>query len=253
VTITFLGTGTSQGVPVIACDCPVCTSLDFRDTRSRSSIHIAFEGQSVVVDTGPDFRFQILRERIKKLDAVLFTHQHRDHTAGLDEIRSFNFKQRSDMPIFASEEVITQLGKDFNYIFAGADYPGLPRIITNVISNQPFKIGTLAILPIQVLHYKLPVFGFRFGDFTYITDANHIPAEEKLKIRGSKTLVLNALQINSHPSHFNLEEALQLVEELEPQTAYFTHISHNLGLHKKIEPTLPPNVHLAYDGLKLHF
>ncbi len=251
MTITFLGTGTSQGIPVIACDCTVCSSLDFRDNRTRTSIHVEYQGQSIVVDTGPDFRFQMLRERIKKLDAVLFTHQHRDHTAGLDEVRSFNFKQKSDVPVFASEDVIKQLKKDFGYIFAGANYPGLPRIVTNSITNNTFKIGTQEIKPIQVLHLKLPVFGFRFGDFTYITDANHIPEKEKIKIMGSKTLVLNALQLNTHPSHFNLEEALQLVEELQPQTTYLTHISHNLGLHKKVETDLPSNVHLAYDGLKL--
>lgn len=251
MTITFLGTGTSQGIPVIACDCTVCSSLDFRDNRTRTSIHVEYQGQSIVVDTGPDFRFQMLRERIKKLDAVLFTHQHRDHTAGLDEVRSFNFKQKSDVPVFASDDVIKQLKKDFGYIFAGANYPGLPRIVTNSITNNTFKIGAQEIEPIQVLHLKLPVFGFRFGDFTYITDANHIPEKEKIKIMGSKTLVLNALQLNTHPSHFNLEEALQLVEELQPQTTYLTHISHNLGLHKKVETDLPSNVHLAYDGLKL--
>lgn len=250
--VTFLGTGTSQGIPVIACDCMVCASLDFRDTRTRTSIHIENEGSSLVVDTGPDFRSQVLRERITHLDAVLFTHEHRDHTAGLDEIRSYNFKQKKDMPLYASEAVTKQLKEDFGYIFAGSKYPGIPRIVNHVIENETFSIGQTDITPILVMHHKLPVFGFRINDFTYITDANYISEEEKLKIRGSKILVLNALQLKTHPSHFNLNEAMKMVEDLQPETAYFTHISHNLGLHKHVESGLPSNVHLAYDGLKVY-
>lgn len=249
--VTFLGTGTSQGIPVIACNCKVCNSLDYRDIRTRTSIHIEVNNQSFVIDTGPDFRSQILRERILTLDAVIFTHQHRDHTAGLDEIRSFNFKQKADMPIFASKSVTKQLKEDFAYIFSDSKYPGLPKIDCNEISNADFTIGPTTFSPIQVMHHKLPVFGFRINDFTYITDANHIPEEEKPKIYGSKVLVLNALQIKPHISHYNLEEAIDVVNELQPDKAYFTHISHNLGLHKHVESMLPNHIQLAYDGLKL--
>lgn len=249
--VTFLGTGTSQGIPVIACNCDVCNSVDYRDIRTRTSIHIEVNNQSFVIDTGPDFRSQILRERILTLDAVIFTHQHRDHTAGLDEIRSFNFKQKADMPIFASKSVIKQLKEDFAYIFSDSKYPGLPKIDCNEISNVDFTIGPTTFSPIQVMHHKLPVFGFRINDFTYITDANHIPEEEKPKIYGSKVLVLNALQIKPHISHYNLEEAIDVVNELQPDKAYFTHISHNLGFHKHVESMLPNHIQLAYDGLKL--
>ncbi len=249
--VTFLGTGTSQGVPVIACDCEVCNSMDFRDNRTRTSIHIEVNGQSFVIDTGPDFRAQVLRERITKLDAVIFTHQHRDHTAGLDEIRSFNFRQKEDMPVYASKAVTKQLKEEFAYIFSDSGYPGLPKIVNHYISNEAFSIGETTIIPVQVMHHKLPVFGFRINDFTYLTDANHIPDKEKDKIAGSKILVVNALQIKPHISHFNLEEAIKVVNELKPDKAYFTHVSHNLGFHKQVEAELPEHIFLAYDGLKL--
>jgi len=251
VIVTFLGTGTSQGVPVIACDCEVCNSMDFRDNRTRTSIHIEVNGQSFVIDTGPDFRAQVLRERITKLDAVIFTHQHRDHTAGLDEIRSFNFRQKEDMPVYASKAVTKQLKEEFAYIFSDSGYPGLPKIVNHYISNEAFSIGETTIIPVQVMHHKLPVFGFRINDFTYLTDANHIPDKEKDKIAGSKILVVNALQIKPHISHFNLEEAIKVVNELKPDKAYFTHVSHNLGFHKQVEAELPEHIFLAYDGLKL--
>lgn len=247
--VTFLGTGTSQGVPVIGCDCEVCTSLDFRDKRLRVSIHIEVDGNSFIIDSGPDFRQQILREHIPKMDALIFTHQHKDHTAGMDDIRSFNFKQNMDMPVFATKDVFEQLKREFFYIFEEVKYPGVPKIQVNIIDNNPFEINGIKIIPIQVMHYKLPVFGYRIADFTYITDANYISDKEKDKIKGSKVLVLNALQHDKHISHFNLQEALDLVEELKPEKAYFTHISHKLGLHSSI--TLPDNVALAYDGLKI--
>ncbi|MEQ8338749.1 MAG: MBL fold metallo-hydrolase [Cyclobacteriaceae bacterium] len=251
MTVTFLGTGTSQGVPVIACDCEVCTSVDFRDKRTRSSIHVEVDGLSLVVDTGPDFRTQILRERIKRLDGILFTHQHKDHTAGMDDIRSFNFHQQMDMPIYGTPTVFEQLRREFSYVFQDEKYPGVPRVNPIEINNKPFSIQKTTIQPIEVLHYKLPVFGFRIHDFTYITDAKTITEEEIEKIKGSKIVVLNALQIKPHISHFTLEEALEMADELGAEQTYFTHISHKLGKHRDVTLELPDNVHLAYDGLKL--
>ena len=249
--VTFLGTGTSQGVPVIGCECEVCSSIDFQDNRLRSAIHIEVDGLSLVVDTGPDFRQQMLRNRVKTLDAVLFTHAHKDHTAGMDDIRSFNFLQERDMPIYARQEVIAQLKDEFAYVFAESKYPGVPRVKVNEIKNVPFRIGDTLITPIEVMHHKLPVLGFRVNDFTYITDAKHISDEEKEKIKGSKVLVLNALQKKPHISHFTLAEALELIEELTPEKAYLTHISHKLGLHRDVKNELPENVELGWDGMKI--
>ena len=249
--ITFLGTGTSQGVPVIACDCPVCQSIDFRDKRTRTSVHIKTKKASVIIDSGPDFRHQVLRERIPQLDALVFTHEHKDHTAGLDDIRSFNFKQKIDMPIYGRQHVINQLKREFAYIFEELQYPGVPKVDTRIIDSEPFDIHGETLTPIEVFHHKLPVLGFRVQDFTYITDANAIPDQEKPKIEGSKVLVLNALQKEPHISHFNLDQAVEVVADLKPQQAYFTHISHKLGMHRDIEDILPKNVALAYDGLKI--
>ncbi|MEQ9375799.1 MAG: MBL fold metallo-hydrolase [Imperialibacter sp.] len=249
--LTFLGTGTSQGVPVIACDCEVCQSVDFHDKRLRSSVHIEVDGLSLVIDTGPDFRQQMLRERIKRLDAVIFTHEHKDHTAGLDDIRSFNFLQQMDMPVYASTAVITQLKREFSYIFADHKYPGVPLVDVKLLDGNPFIIGQTTITPINVMHFKLPVFGFRIGDFTYITDANYISEEEKEKIKGSKVLVLNALQKAPHISHFTLDEAVALAQELKADQTYFTHISHKLGSHRDVSAQLPENIYLAYDGQQL--
>lgn len=249
--VTFLGTGTSQGVPVIGCDCPVCSSLDFRDKRTRCAVHIEVDGKSLVIDTGPDFRNQMLRERITKLDAVIFTHEHKDHTAGLDDIRPFNFSQKKDMPIYGSKKVLTQIKKEFSYIFEEVKYPGVPSVIPYEISNEPFIAEDIPIIPIQVLHYRLPVFGFRLKDFTYITDAKYIDQKEIEKIKGSKVLVLNALQKEHHISHLTLEEAINLVRIIKPEMAYFTHASHKLGTHHEIESQLPQNIRLAFDGLKI--
>ncbi|MEQ8811905.1 MAG: MBL fold metallo-hydrolase, partial [Imperialibacter sp.] len=245
------GTGTSQGVPVIACNCEVCQSVDFHDKRLRSSVHIEVDGLSLVIDTGPDFRQQMLRERIKRLDAVIFTHEHKDHTAGLDDIRSFNFLQQMDMPVYASTAVITQLKREFSYIFADHKYPGVPLVDVKLLDGNPFTIGQTTITPINVMHFKLPVFGFRIGDFTYITDANYISEEEKEKIKGSKVLVLNALQKAPHISHFTLDEAVALAQELKADQTYFTHISHKLGSHREVSAQLPENIYLAYDGQQL--
>ncbi|KAA9332703.1 MBL fold metallo-hydrolase [Adhaeribacter soli] len=250
--VTLLGTGTSQGVPVIACECPVCHSLDYRDKRLRVSVHLEVNGKSFIIDSGPDFRQQVLRERIKKLDALVFTHEHKDHTAGMDDIRAFNFSQHKDMPVYAEERVINQLQKEFSYIFSGINYPGIPRVQLNPISEEPFEIEGVTFTPIRVQHYKLPVLGFRVGNFTYITDANFISAEEKKKIKGSDVIVLNALRREPHISHFSLSEAVQILEELQPKQAYLTHISHLLGFHAEVEKELPEFIKLGYDGLQFN-
>lgn len=247
--INFLGTGTSQGVPIIGCGCPVCTSLDFRNQRFRSSVHIEVDGLSIVVDTGPDFRMQMLRARIQKLDAVLFTHEHKDHTAGLDDIRPFNFLQKKDIPIFGRSQVLEQIRREFAYIFSGKKYPGVPLVETVEIDDRPFQIAGITIIPIPVMHYKLPVLGFRIGDFTYITDANFISEESIDLVRGTEILVLNALQKEDHISHFTLEEAVSMASRIGAKQTYFTHISHRLGLHAQIDEELPEGIALAYDGL----
>lgn len=251
--VTFLGTGTSQGVPVIACECEVCRSLDFRDKRTRSSVLIETDHLTILIDSGPDFRNQMLRERVKRIDAILFTHAHKDHTAGLDDIRSFNFKQKQAIPIFGTTEVIQQLKKEFEYIFVDKSYPGIPQLTVNEITDKPFQINGTEITPVPVLHYKLPVLGFRIGEFTYITDANKIPDRSKSLIKGSEALVLNALQKEPHISHFTLAEAIYLAEELEVPKTYLTHISHKLGIHSQVSSEIPQNVELAYDGLQLKF
>ena len=250
IKLTFLGTGTSQGVPVIACNCDICTSRDSRDKRLRTSALIEIDGLNFIIDAGPDFRYQVLRAGVQKLDAIIFTHQHRDHIAGLDDVRSFNFKQKKAMPIYGNDLVIDQIRREFHYVFE-SKYPGIPQIEINKIDNSPFSINHLPIIPIEVLHHKLPVLGFRFKELTYITDANTISPEEMEKIYGTKVLVINALQKDDHISHFTLQEALEVIEEINPQQAYLTHISHNMGLHEVISEELPSNVYLAYDGLSV--
>ncbi len=249
--VTFLGTGTSQGVPVIACQCEVCCSLDFRDKRLRTSVHVEVDNKSFVIDTGPDFRQQVLRERIDQLDAVIFTHEHKDHTAGLDDVRAFNFRQKKDMPVYARKNVLNQLKREFSYAFEEIRYPGVPQIEPHELSGEPFRVENVNFTPVEVMHYKLPVFGYRIGDFTYITDANYIDDVGKQKIAGSRVLVLNALQKGPHISHYNLEEALALALELKTEKTYLTHISHKMGTHKKVQAELPDGVFLAYDGLKI--
>lgn len=249
--ITFLGTGTSQGVPVIGCSCEVCSSLDFRDKRLRTSVHLQVGSKSFVIDTGPDFRQQMLREGISHLDAVIYTHEHKDHTAGLDDIRPYNFSQRKDMPLYGKQEVLDQIRTEFSYIFTEHRYPGIPRVETREIENRLFDAEGVPVMPIRVMHHRLPVFGYRIHGFTYITDANHIPSEELQKIQGTEVLVINALQNSPHISHFTLGQALEMVRIIQPGRAYFTHISHQLGLHREVEAKLPGNVFLAYDGLKL--
>ena len=249
--ITFLGSGTSQGVPVIGCNCEVCQSLDYRDKRLRSSIRVEVSGQTIIVDTGPDFRQQMLRQHIRRVDAILFTHAHRDHTAGLDDVRAFNFMQEMDMPVFGTGAVLDQLRLEYSYAFAKDAYPGIPRLALNQIQDEAFAINGVTILPLPVLHLKTPVLGFRFGNFSYITDAKFIPDDTLERLKGTEVLVLNALQHTPHVSHFNLTEALDMVSKIQPGKTYLTHISHRLGLHSETEKNLPAGVSLAYDGLEI--
>jgi phosphoribosyl 1,2-cyclic phosphate phosphodiesterase len=249
--ITFLGTGTSQGVPVIACDCAVCRSLDYRDKRLRVSVWVEVQGRSLVIDTGPDFRQQMLRARVRRLDAVLFTHQHKDHVAGLDDVRAFNFRQKKDMPLYGRPSVLDQIQREFYYAFEEQKYPGVPHLQLLPITNEPFEVEGVRVTPIEVMHGQLPVYGFRIGDFTYITDTNFISEAELEKIRGSKVLVLDALQKESHLSHFTLAQATALINRLDVPQSYLIHISHRMGLHEAVEAELPPHIRLAYDGLTL--
>ena len=249
LTITFLGTGTSSGVPMIGCGCEVCTSADPHDNRLRSSILVQSADTTLVVDSGPDFRYQMLRNNVKKLDAILFTHPHKDHIAGLDDVRAYNFFLHKPMQVYANELTQTTLKREFAYAFSDSKYPGLPEINLHTISLKPFTVETIPVIPIETWHYKMPVLGFRFGAFTYITDANRIEESEKEKIRGSEVLVLNALRKQPHISHFALQEAIDLVHELHIPRAYFTHISHQLGRHQVVTKELPEGIQLAYDGL----
>lgn len=254
--ITFLGTGTSQGVPMIACPCEVCQSEDVLDQRLRSAIHIQTDHYSIVIDTGPDFRTQMLRYKITEVDGILFTHEHKDHSAGLDDVRGFNYFMQCDMPIYGSQHCIEAIKRDFQYIFREKKYPGIPELAVNILPNEPFEFchhgrPALNIIPIEVMHYKLPVYGYRIGDFAYITDANYIAAKELEKLRGVKTLVLNALRHEPHLSHFTLQEAIAIAEQVGANSTYFTHISHQLGKHQEINPTLPKGMYLAYDGLQI--
>lgn len=250
--VVFLGTGTSQGIPVIGSKHPVCLSEDPRDKRLRTSAYVEVEGVNFVIDTGPDFRQQMLNNNIERVDAILFTHEHRDHVAGFDDIRPFNFMQKAAIPVYGDYRVAKALRSGYPYVFETENrYPGAPAADLYEIENKPFNVKGIEITPIEVLHLKLPVFGFRIADFTYITDAKRISETELDKIKGSKVLVLNALRIEEHYSHFNLEEALQIVEKVKPERAYFTHISHLLGFHEEVSNQLPENVYLAYDGLTI--
>lgn len=238
---------------MIGCDCEVCTSSDEKDKRLRSSILVQSAKTTLVVDTGPDFRYQMLRQKVKKLDAVVFTHPHKDHLAGLDDVRAYNFFTKRHIDIYADSLTEEAVRRDFYYAFTDTKYPGIPELNLNTISSEPFVVGDIPVTPVSVWHLKMPVLGFRFGNFTYITDANRIEDKELEKIRGSEVLVLNALRKQKHISHFTLEEAIEVVQGLKIPTAYFTHMSHQIGLHAEIEAELPANIHLAYDGLELDF
>ncbi|MFM8242853.1 MAG: MBL fold metallo-hydrolase [Crocinitomicaceae bacterium] len=252
--LTILGSGTSQGVPVIACDCNTCKSSNPKDNRTRSSVLIEVENKQFVIDTGPDFRNQMLRENVQYLNGVIFTHEHKDHIAGLDDVRAFNHKQNEAMKVYATAAVNVALNREYHYIFSEDSYPGIPKLAIQKIDEKPFQLSeTFVLIPIQVMHYKMPVLGYRMGDLTYITDAKTIPEAEIEKVKGSKTLIINALHLFPHISHFNLEEALNFIELIQPESAYLTHISHLFGKHDDIKNLLPNHVFPAYDGLKINF
>lgn len=251
IKVTFLGTGTSQGIPVIACNCAVCKSENPKDNRTRTSILISIGDKNIVVDTGPDFRFQMLRENVQTLDAILFTHEHKDHISGLDDIRAFNYASQSAMNIYVTETVFAALQREFHYVFDGTNYPGIPQVKVNFFKDNPFNLFGENIIPIEVMHYKLPVSAFRIRNFTYITDANFIDEKNLQKIDGTEILVINALRREAHISHFTLQDALQLIEKIKPKKAYLIHMSHLLGLHDEVSGELPENVELAWDGLQI--
>lgn len=247
--ITFLGTGTSQGVPVIACECKTCLSGDQHDKRLRTSLLLETDKTTILVDAGPDFRQQMLREHVMKLDSILLTHEHKDHIGGLDDVRAFNYKSQDAIDIWAEERVQKAIRKEYSYVFSENQYPGIPKMRLNDIPEQGFSINDISVLPVRVFHFKLPVFGFRFGNFAYITDADYIPEQSKEKLFGVKYLVINALRKEKHVSHFSLREAMDVIREISPKKAYLTHMSHQMGLHSEVSAELPSGIMLAYDGL----
>jgi phosphoribosyl 1,2-cyclic phosphate phosphodiesterase len=251
VKITFLGTGTSQGVPVIACECAVCLSDDIRDKRLRASLLVETASNTIVIDAGPDFRQQMLNARLKKLDAILLTHEHKDHIAGMDDLRAFNYKSQAAIDIYAEERVQGAVRKEYAYVFSENHYPGVPKMNLHTIENYSFDISGDTIVPLRIFHYRLPILGFRIGDMAYITDANYIPEETKEKLIGVKYLVINALRKEKHISHYSLGEALGLIQEVSPRKAYITHIGHQMGKHAEVNRELPVNVTLAWDGLEV--
>jgi phosphoribosyl 1,2-cyclic phosphate phosphodiesterase len=251
MTVTFLGTGTSTGVPVVACNCDVCKSKDPRDKRFRTSVMVTAGDNNIVIDCGPDFRFQMLKQNVENIEAIIFTHQHRDHIAGLDDIRGFNYILNKTIDIYGSRQVLDAIHTEFPYIFTEKHFFAAPQICLHAIQNEPFRVNQTLVTPIEVMHNKMTIFGFRIGDFTYITDASSISEAEKEKIKGSKVIVLNALRNSKHFSHFSLAEAVAIIQEFKPEQAYLTHISHFLGLYEVVEKKLPPNIHLAYDNLKI--
>ncbi len=249
--VTFLGTGTSQGVPVIACDCEVCRSGDIKDKRLRSSVLIENGNDVFVIDAGPDFRQQMLRYNVKRLDAIVLTHEHKDHTGGMDDVRAYNYLQKRPMPVYCEARVFDSIKKEYHYVFDKIRYPGIPEFDIRLIDEKPFYVGETYIIPVRAYHHKLPVLGFRINKFAYVTDANYISEKEMTKLEGLNVLVINALRKEKHISHFTLQEALDVIKTVKPQKAYLTHISHLMGKHAEVSKELPENVFLAYDGLKL--
>ncbi len=247
--IRVLGTGTSQGIPVVACSCPVCQSEDAADKRLRTSVMVETSHNTFVIDAGPDFRQQMLREKVNRVDALLITHNHKDHTGGLDDVRAFNWILKKPMEVFARQSVLDVLQKDFDYAFEEEKYPGVPQINLHPITNHPFGYNNDTIIPIDAMHATMPVFGFRIGDFSYLTDANQIAPEELEKMKDSKVIIINALRKEKHHSHFHLQEAVELLQYLKPQRGYLTHISHQMGFHHDVNKELPEGIELAYDGL----
>lgn len=249
--ITFLGTGTSQGVPVIGCTCETCVSNNQKDKRLRSSVLVEVNQLNITIDAGPDFRQQMLRANVNRLDGILVTHGHKDHVGGLDDVRAYNFLLRKPMEVFAGKFAETDLYREFHYAFEENKYPGSPNINLNIIDNKPFYFNGLKIIPIQAMHYKSLVFGYRINDFTYITDLKSIEDQELIKMKGSKLLIISGLRKKEHISHLNLAQAIQIIQKIKPERAYITHISHMMGLHEIVNEELPENIYLGYDGLSL--
>jgi phosphoribosyl 1,2-cyclic phosphate phosphodiesterase len=251
VKMTFLGTGTSQGVPVIACECNTCLSLDQHDKRLRTSLLLETDETTLLFDAGPDFRQQMLREHVMKLDSIILTHEHKDHISGMDDVRAFNYKSQGAIDIYAEDRVQKAIKKEYSYVFSEYQYPGIPKMKLNSIPEHGFEVKGIKIIPVRVFHYRLPVYGFRVGNFAYITDANFIPEESKEKLFGVKYLVINALRKEKHISHFSLREAIDIIREISPKKAFITHIGHQMGCHTHVSKELPPEIILAYDGLSL--
>jgi phosphoribosyl 1,2-cyclic phosphate phosphodiesterase len=249
VKITFLGTGTSQGVPVITCECSTCLSTDQHDKRLRTSLLLETDETILLFDAGPDFRQQMLREHVMKLDSIILTHEHKDHISGMDDVRAFNYVSQDAIDIYAEERVQKAIKKEYSYVFSEYQYPGIPKMRLNPIPEDSFNVKGIQIIPIRVFHYRLPVYGFRVGNFAYITDANYIPEESKEKLFGVKYLIINALRKEKHISHFSLREAVDFIREISPKKAFITHISHQMGCHAEVSKELPPEIMLAYDGL----
>jgi len=251
IEVTFLGTGTSTGVPVVACDCEVCTSEDPRDKRLRTSAMVKYNGKTFIIDCGPDFRIQMLDNKVEDIDAILFTHSHRDHIAGLDDVRGFNYILNKRIAMYGQQNVLDFITTSFPYIFTNKRYFGTPQVDLIPLDGDPVTIENSVIIPVRVHHHKDIIFGYRFGNFTYITDASHIDEEEFKKIEGSEVLVINALRNSSHISHFSLQQAIEVVSRIKPRDAYFVHMSHFIGKHADVEAKLPDGMHMAYDGLKI--